>query len=114
MLSGRVEIAGGVLTDRNLALQGNRASANIATRTDLASATTNTTINFMLAEDPSAPYLIVTASGPLGSPSFQALRGSAQDPPGMTSIFQNVPRVPLPSISLPHIPIPHIPNPFSR
>jgi len=115
-LAGNVEIAGGVLTDRNLTLQGNRAMANIATRTDLAHATTDTTINFMLAEDPSAPYLIVTAPGPFGSPSFHAVRGSASDPPGFTNIFQNLPHVPVPSISIPvpHIPTPQIPNIFRR
>ena len=115
-LSGHLEIAGGVLTDQNLALQGNRATANIATRTDLANATTDTTINFMLAEEPSAPYLVVTARGPLGSPSVHAVRGSANDPPGMVRIFQNLPHVPMPSISIPtpHIPTPHIPNIFGR
>lgn len=115
-LSGDVEIAGGVLTDRNLTLQGNRALARIATRTDLAHATTDTTINFMLAEEPSAPYLIVTAQGSMTSPSFDAVRGSASDPPGVIGIFQNLPRVPLPDISIrvPHIPMPHIPNIFGR
>jgi hypothetical protein len=115
-LSGNVEIAGGVLTDRNLTLQGNRAVANIATHTDLANATTDTTINFMLAEEPSAPYLIVTARGPMASPSFNAVRGSASDPPGFTSIFQNLPHVPVPSFSIPvpHIPMPQIPNIFRR
>ena len=115
-LSGNVEIAGGVLTDRNLTLQGNRARANIVTRTDLANATTDTTINFMLAEEPSAPYLIVTARGAMSSPSFNAVRGSASDPPGFTGIFQNLPHVPLPSLSIPipHIPTPQIPNIFRR
>lgn len=115
-LSGDVEIAGGVLTDRNLTLQGNRALARIATRTDLARATTDTTINFMLAEEPSAPYLIVTAYGAMTSPSFNAVRGSAGDPPGVIGIFQNLPRVPIPDISIrvPHIPTPHIPNIFGR
>ncbi len=101
VLSGDVEIAGGVLTDRNLTLQGNGARASIATRTDLAKATTDSTINFMLAEDPSAPYLIVTARGPIGSPSFNAVRGSASDPPGVIGIFQNLPHVPMPDVSIP-------------
>lgn len=118
-LTGHVEIAGGVLGDKNLALQGNRATASIATRTDLANATTDTTINFILAEEPSAPYLIVTARGPLGSPSYHAVRGGADDPPGMTRLFQNlpsvpIPNIPVPSISVPHIPTPHIPNIFGR
>ncbi|WP_428661648.1 AsmA family protein [Reyranella sp.] len=115
-LSGNVEIAGGVLTDRNLTLQGNGARATIATRTDLGNGTTDSTINFMLNEDPSAPYLIVTARGPLGAPSFNAVRGSASDPPGVTSIFQNLPHVPVPSLSIPvpHIPMPQLPNIFGR
>jgi hypothetical protein len=114
MLSGDVEIAGGVLTDRKLALQGNGAFASIATRTDLANATTDSTINFMLTEMPSAPYLIVTARGPLAALSFNAVRGSASDPPGVTSIFQNLPHVSMPDISIPHIPTPQLPNIFGR
>jgi hypothetical protein len=114
-LSGDVDIAGGVLTDRNLQMQGNGATAHIATRTDLANATTDTTINFMLAEDPSAPYLITTARGPLASPSFNATRGSAKDPPGtISTLLDNVPsmpRVPLPKIS---IPTPRLPSIFGR
>jgi len=114
-LSGRVDIAGGVLTDRDLQMQGNRATAHVVTRTNLANATTDTTINFMLAEDPAAPYLIVTAHGPLAGPSFNATRGSANDPPGLTSILPNVgqvlPHVPLPNVS---IPVPHIPGIFGR
>lgn len=107
-LSGDVEIADGVLTDKNLVAQGERATARIVTRTNLANATTGTTINFMLAEEPAAPYLIVTAQGPLASPSFHAVRGSANDPPG---ILQKLPHVQMPSIS---IPTPHIPNIFGR
>jgi uncharacterized protein involved in outer membrane biogenesis len=114
-LSGRVDIAGGVLTDRDLQMQGNGATAHVVTRTNLANATTDTTINFMLAEDRSAPYLIVTAHGPLAAPSFNATRGSAKDPPGLTSILPNVgnalPHVPLPSVS---IPVPHLPGIFGR
>ena len=110
-LSGDIEIANGILTDRNLVLQGNRATAHIVTNTNLAEATTDNTINFMLAEEPGAPYLIVTARGPMGSPSFHATRGSASDPPGITDIFRKLPHVPLPSLS---IPTPRIPNIFGR
>ena len=110
-LSGDIEIANGILTDRNLVLQGNRATARIVTNTNLANATTDSTINFMLAEEPGAPYLIVTARGPMGSPSFHATRGSASDPPGMTDFFRQLPHVPLPSLS---IPMPRIPNIFGR
>jgi hypothetical protein len=96
-------------------MQGDRASAHIVTRSDLANATTDTTINFMLAEDPSAPYLIVTARGPLAAPSFAATRGSASDPPGIASILPNVGGA-LPHISVPNvsIPVPHLPSIFGR
>jgi hypothetical protein len=110
-LSGDIEIANGIVNDRNLVLQGNRATARIVMHTNLANATTDSTINFMLAEEPAAPYLIVTARGPMASPSFHATRGSASDPPGIADIFRNLPQVPLPSIS---IPTPRIPNIFGR
>ena len=84
-ISGHVEIANGVLTDRGLAVQGNRATANVVTRTNLVASTTDTTVNFVIAEDPSAPYLITTARGPLSSPSLGVARGTAKDPPGMAS-----------------------------
>ncbi len=54
-ISGHLDIAGGTLTDKNLIVSGNRATANIATRTNLAASTTDTTVNFMIAEDGSAP-----------------------------------------------------------
>ena len=112
-LSGDVDIANGVLGDRHLQIQGSGATARISTRTNLGKATTDTTISFTLTEDPSAPYLIMTARGPLAGPSYSATRGSAKDPPGMVDILSNIQKVPslLPSIS---IPMPHIPNPFGR
>ena len=82
-MSGRVEIAGGVLTDKGLAVQGSKATANIVTRTNIAASTTDTTINFVIGEDPSAPYLITTVRGPFSGLSYNAVRGSAKDPPGM-------------------------------
>ena len=93
-ISGHVDIAGGVLTDKGLAVQGNRATAHIATRTNLAASTTDTTINFVIAEDTSAPYLITTARGPLSSPSFNVTRGTAKDPPGMASTLPRVGNIP--------------------
>src|SRR6185369_9529398 len=47
-LSGQVNIAGGVLTANGLAVQGSGVSANIATNTNLATATTQTTISFII------------------------------------------------------------------
>lgn len=84
-ISGHVEIANGVLTDRGLAVQGNRATANVVTRTNLVASTTDTTVNFVIAEDTSAAYLVTTARGPLSSPSLGVARGTAKDPPGMAS-----------------------------
>jgi uncharacterized protein involved in outer membrane biogenesis len=122
-IGGRIEIAGGVLTDKGLAVQGNRATANISTRTNLSASTTDTTINFVIAEDPSAPYIITTAHGPLSSPSLNVTRGTAKDPPGMISTLPGVgnlipgqgggqsgaqQRSPIPNLPLP------IPNIFGR
>jgi uncharacterized protein involved in outer membrane biogenesis len=120
-LSGRVDITGGVLIDKGLAVQGDRATANVITRTNLANATTDTTVNFVIGEDSSAPYLIATVRGPLSSPSVNVVRGTARDPAGMAStlpvIGNLVPgqggssRSPLPNIPLP---IPNIPGLFGR
>jgi hypothetical protein len=84
-VSGHLDIAGGVLTDRKLTVSGNRATANISTRTNLAASTTDTTVRFMIAEDGSAPYIIATARGPFSNLSYNAVRGSAKDPPGMAN-----------------------------
>lgn len=117
-ISGRIDIAGGVLTDKGLVVQGNRATASISTRTNLGNSTTDTTVNFMIAEDGSAPYLITTARGPLSSPSLNVVRGTAKDPPGMLSTLPGVKQleqVPMPSRSLiPGMPNIPIPNPFGR
>ena len=127
-ISGRVDIAGGVLTDKGLVVQGDRATANVATRTNLVNSTTDTTINFVIAEDPSAPYLITTARGSLSSPSLNVVRGTAKDPPGMVNTLPGVGNLlpgqggggqqqpspsPIPNIPIP-IPIPNIPGIFGR
>jgi hypothetical protein len=120
-ISGRIDISGGVLTDRGLVVQGDRATASVATRTNLVNSTTDTTVNFAIAEDPGAAYLIVTARGPLSSPSLHVARGTAKDPPGMVSTLPVIGNlVPgqgggsqLPSI-LPNIPLPNIPSLFGR
>jgi len=114
VLAGHLDVAGGLMTDRNLTLRGNGVTAGIAMRTDLAHATTDTTVSFVLAEVPSAPYLIVTARGPIAAPTFHAVRGSAPDPPGIFDKLPRLPSVTLPSIPLPRVPLPHIPNPFGR
>ena len=44
-ISGRVNIAGGVLVNKALVVQGDRAKANVATRTNLVNTTTDTTVN---------------------------------------------------------------------
>jgi hypothetical protein len=114
-VSGRVDIAGGVLTDKGLMVQGDRATANVSTRTELARSTTNTTVNFVIAEDASAPYLIVTARGPLSSPSLGVSRGTAKDPPGFVNTLEqgagavtNPVKSLLPNVPVPNIPIPNL------
>ncbi len=117
-IGGQIDIAGGVVSDRGLTVQGNRATARISTRTNLAASTTDTTVNFYIAEDGSAPYLITTARGPTSSPSLNVTRGTAKDPPGMASTLPGVSNVlpggggtqqQQPQRSLvPNIPIPNI------
>ena len=92
--SGEIDVAHGVLSDRRLQIQGSGATASIFTRTDLENATTDTTIDVTLSEEPSLPYLIVTARGPLSGPSFSVTRGGARDPPGMAKIWSDVERLP--------------------
>ena len=84
-ISGHVDISGGVLSDRSLIVQGNKATANIRTRTNLAASSTDTTIDFTIAEDTSAPYLITTIRGPTSNLSYNVVRGTAKDPPGMVN-----------------------------
>jgi hypothetical protein len=112
-ISGHLDVAGGLLTDKNLVVSGDRATAHIATRTNLVASTTDTTVNLMIAEDPSAPYIIATVRGPLASPSYGVSRGGAKDPPGMVNTLTNaVPNI-IPGIGggAPHLPIPNIPLP---
>ena len=113
-ISGHVDIAGGVLSDRSLIVQGDRATANIATRTNLAASTTDTTINIMIAEDGSAPYLIATVRGPLSSPSYNVVRGTAKDPPGFVNTLTNAGSQVISPVQkiIPNVPIPPIPNPI--
>jgi uncharacterized protein involved in outer membrane biogenesis len=113
-ISGHVDIAGGVLSDRSLLVQGDRATANIATRTNLAASTTDTTVNIMIAEDGSAPYLIATVRGPLSSPSYNLVRGTAKDPPGFVNTLTSVPSQVMSPVQkiLPNVPVPSIPNPI--
>ena len=121
-IGGQIDIAGGVLTDKGLTVQGNRATARISTRTNLGASTTDTTVNFYIAEDGSAPYLITTARGSMSSPSLNVTRGSAKDPPGMASTLpgtqqlQQLEQQILPGQQrsiIPNIPIP-LPNIFGR
>jgi uncharacterized protein involved in outer membrane biogenesis len=118
-ISGQVDIAGGVLSDRGLLIQGDRATASIATRTNLVASTTDTTVNIMIAEDGSAPYMIATVRGPLSSPSYNVVRGTAKDPPGFMNTLTNagsqvispVEKI-IPNVPMPSVPLPNIPNPL--
>ena len=115
-IGGQIDIAGGVLTDKGLTVQGNRATARISTRTNLGASTTDTTVNFYISEDGSAPYLITTARGALSSPSLGVSRGSAKDPPGMASTLPGAQQLQQleqilpgqPRSLIPNIPIPNI------
>ena len=112
-ISGHLDIAGGMLTDKSLVISGDRATANIATRTNLVNSTTSTTVNFMLAEDPSAPYIVASINGPLSNPSYSVNRGSGKDPPGMVNTLTNtVPNI-IPGVGnvLPKVPLPNLPLP---
>ena len=95
-------------------VQGDRATANIATRTSFATSTTDTTVNIMIAEDGSAPYLIATVRGPLSSPSYNVVRGTAKDPPGFVNTLTSVPSQVLSPVQriIPNVPVPSIPNPL--
>jgi uncharacterized protein involved in outer membrane biogenesis len=115
-LSGHLDIADGLLTDKGLSISGDRATANIHTRTNLVASTTDTTVNLMIAEDPSAPYIIATVRGPLAHPSYGVSRGRAKDPPGVVNTLTNqVPSI-IPGIGgggggrspIPNIPLPNI------
>lgn len=112
-ISGHLDIAGGMLTDKNLVISGDRATANIVTRTNLVNSTTSTTVNFVLAEDPSAAYIVASINGPLSNPSYSVNRGSAKDPPGVVNTLTNaVPNI-IPGVGnvLPKVPLPNIPLP---
>jgi uncharacterized protein involved in outer membrane biogenesis len=112
-ISGHLDIAGGMLTDKSLVISGDRATANIVTRTNLVNSTTSTTVNFMLAEDPSAPYIVASINGPLSNPSYSVNRGSGRDPPGVVNTLTNaVPNI-IPGVGnvLPKVPLPNLPLP---
>jgi hypothetical protein len=112
-ISGHLDIAGGMLTDKSLVVSGDRATANIVTHTNLVNSTTSTTVNFVLAEDPSAPYIVASINGPLSNPSYSVNRGSAKDPPGVVNTLTNaVPNI-IPGVGnvLPKVPLPNVPLP---
>jgi hypothetical protein len=117
-IAGHIDIAGGMLTDRSLTVQGNKATANIRTRTNLVASSTDTTIDFMISEDGSAPYLITTVRGPTSNLSYNVVRGTAKDPPGMVNtLTNNIPGIgggggggqqPQQKSIIPGVPIPNI------
>jgi uncharacterized protein involved in outer membrane biogenesis len=81
-ISGHLDIAGGVLTDKNLVVSGDRITAHIATHTNLAAATTDTTVNFVIAEDPSAPYVTATPARTACEPELRRDARPRQGPAG--------------------------------
>ncbi|HTR85787.1 MAG TPA: AsmA family protein [Reyranella sp.] len=109
-IGGEVDIAGGMLTDKGLNVQGNGAAANIATHTNFTTSTTDTTVNFTIKEDGSAPYIVASVRGPLSSPSYSVSRGTAKDPPGfVNTLGSGVGQIANPVKSIvPNIPVPSL------
>ena len=67
-----------------------------------------------------APYITVTARGPLASPSLNVTRGTAKDPPGMASTLPIIGNL-LPGQGggpsrspIRNMPLPNIPGLFGR
>lgn len=101
-ISGRIDIASGTATTNSLTVQGNRATAHVTSRTNLVASTTDTTVNFFIAENPSTTYLMTSARGPTSSPSLSVARGPAaardQSPSSGPSLpIPGIGRVPLPN-----------------
>jgi AsmA-like protein len=109
-ISGRLDIASGTATTNGLTVQGNRATANISSRTNLMNSTTDTTVNFFIAEQPSTTYLTTSARGPTSSPSLSVSRGAAaRDQPSSSG-----PSLPIPGVGRLPLPLPNLPGLFGR
>ena len=101
-ISGRIDIAAGTATTNSLTVQGNRATAHVTSRTSLVASTTDTTVNFFIAENPSTTYLITSARGSTSSPYLSVARGPAaardQSPSSGPSLpIPGIGRLPLPN-----------------
>jgi hypothetical protein len=109
-ISGRLDIASGTATTNGLTVQGNRATANVSSRTNLMNSTTDTTVNFFIAEQPSTTYLTTSARGSTSSPSLSISRGAAaRDQPSSSG-----PSLPIPGVGRLPLPLPNLPGLFGR
>ncbi len=97
------------MTTNSLAVQGNRATARVTSRTNLVASTTDTTVNFYVAEQPSTTYLTTSARGSTSSPSLSVARGpaAARDQPSSSG-----PSLPIPGVG--RLPLPNLPGLFGR
>ena len=111
-ISGRVDIASGTVTTNSLTVQGNRATARVTSRTNLVASTTDTTVNFYVAENPSTTYLVTSARGSTSSPSLSVARGPAAARDQQPS--SSGPSLPIPGVGRLPLPLPNLPGLFGR
>ena len=74
--AGPMWAAGGMLTTDNEMVRGDNATSRITSRTNVATATTQTTIVFDTAGN-STSHLVTTVSGPLSAPELDTTRTAA-------------------------------------
>jgi uncharacterized protein involved in outer membrane biogenesis len=106
-IGGRIDIASGTATANGLAVQGDRATAHVASRNNLLNSTTDTTVSFNV-DGYAAPYLVTSVRGSTSQPSLGVSRGAgARSQPQSSG-----PSVPIPGVG--RLPLPNLPGLFGR